>query len=75
MARQRGEDLLAVHNPAAIGNKRGGAKGGLAGGRVAAFREGLCIDGAIIKDPAIMAGSHLGMFGALCGAHIDTVRE
>ena len=53
-ARERGEDLLAVDQEAAVDRLRLGAERDRAGGRRAAFRERLRVDRALLDDAPVV---------------------
>ncbi len=64
-AGQRGKDLLAVDDVAALDRARFGAEGNSAGGRRAAFGEGLRVDRAGIEDAPVVHFAALQMRRAL----------
>ena len=74
-ARERGEDLLAVDQKAAVDRLRLGAERCRARRRRAAFGEGLRIDRAVLDDAAVVRAARRVVRGALRGAHLQIVGE
>ena len=63
MAGERGKDLLAVDDPAALDRLRLGAERDAAGRGRAAFRERLRIDRAVVDDALVVHGAPLLVLG------------
>jgi hypothetical protein len=74
-AGQRGEDLLAADDVAAVDLARQRAPGRLAGGRRAAFAEGLRIDLAAFDDVGVVHAAVGLVVGALLGRHVQRVGD
>ena len=75
VAGQRGEDLLAVDDPAALDRAGLRLEGGAAGRRGAAFREGLRIDRAVGDDAAVVQRAPALVRGAGRSIHVEVVGE
>ena len=75
MARQRGKDLLAVDEPAALDRLGLGAERDAAGGGRAAFRERLRINRAVLDDALVVHGAPLLVLGAGGGVHVEVVGQ
>ena len=75
MARQRGKDLLAVDDPAALDRFGLGAERDAAGRGRAAFRERLRIDRAVVDDAPVMHGAPLLVLVAGGGVHVEVVGQ
>jgi hypothetical protein len=75
VARKRGEDLLAVDDPAALDRAGLRLEGGAAGRRGAAFRERLRIDRAVGDDAAVVQRAPALVRGAGRRVHVEVVGE
>ena len=75
MAGQRGEDLLAVDDPAAVDRLRLGAERDAAGRGRAAFGERLRIDRAVVDDALVVHGAAALVLVAGGGVHVEVVGE
>ena len=73
--RERGEDLLAADEEAAVDRLRLGAEGDAAGGRGTAFGEGLRVDGAVADDALVVQAAALVVLGALLGGHDQVIGQ
>ena len=75
MARERGKDLLAVDDPAALDRLCLGAERDAAGRGRAAFRERLRIDRAVVDDALVVDGAPALVLGAGGGVHVEIVGQ
>ena len=74
-ARQRGEDLLAADEEAAVHRLGLGAERRRTGRRRAALGEGLRVDGAVADDALVVQAAAAVVLGALLGAHLEVVGQ
>ena len=75
MARERGKDLLAVDEPAALDRFCLGAERDAARRGRAAFRERLRIDRAVVDDALVMHGAPPLVLVAGGGVHVEVVGQ
>src|ERR1700759_977404 len=75
MARERGKNLLAVDDPAALDGLRFRAERGAAGCSRAAFRKRLRVDRAILDNALVMDRAAALVLGAHGLVHVEVVSE